>query len=356
MRANALHVWEHQRILDLSNFITFAIPLIFIGLTIYIANRDDLIGQRSSLLYGIWLTILSGCALAGSSIFSVLMGITDNPETQQVDTFQVLVSIVAILFLLTAGFMLATSSDKGLVLKRWIGQTGTYNPSSNVHQTAVILALALMIITLIEIPLSGGTQGIAESYAERGVSFAEVIFNQVIYLFFTLMGIGLFFRRTLQQAVQRLGLRWPTFQDIMIGGGVGFLMVLMVYAFNLVFVQVVPSETYESQSAASEALTGVFSTIQLAFLGSVLISIGEEIFFRGAVTPVFGNVFTSIFFVLLHVQYAFSPSVLILFIVSLAFGHLRLKYSTTAAIVAHFVYNFTQLALAIFVAQMLAGS
>jgi len=56
---------------------------------------------------------------------------------------------------------------------------------------------------------------------------------------------------------------------------------------------------------------------------------------------------TSLFFALVHMQYTLTPATLIIFVVAVGLGILRRRQSTTAAIIAHFVYNFVQLALAI---------
>ena len=72
---------------------------------------------------------------------------------------------------------------------------------------------------------------------------------------------------------------------------------------------------------------------------AISVGIGEEILFRGALQPVFGIVITSLLFVALHTQYAFTPAAGILFVVSLGFGLLRARASTTAAIIAHAAYN-----------------
>jgi membrane protease YdiL (CAAX protease family) len=75
------------------------------------------------------------------------------------------------------------------------------------------------------------------------------------------------------------------------------------------------------------------------------VALGEEVFFRGALQPVFGLGLTSVFFALLHTQYTLTPASAGIFLVSLGMGWLRQRYSTTAAIFAHFAYNFIQLAL-----------
>jgi len=73
---------------------------------------------------------------------------------------------------------------------------------------------------------------------------------------------------------------------------------------------------------------------------AILSSAGEEIFFRGALQPIFGLWVSSALFTLVHAQYGLSPELLILFFVSIGFGLLRMRFNTTAAIIAHASYNF----------------
>jgi membrane protease YdiL (CAAX protease family) len=66
---------------------------------------------------------------------------------------------------------------------------------------------------------------------------------------------------------------------------------------------------------------------------------------RGALQPVFGILITSIFFTLLHTQYLFTPTMGLIFLISVGFGVIRRRYNTTTAIITHFVYNFFPLLL-----------
>jgi membrane protease YdiL (CAAX protease family) len=84
----------------------------------------------------------------------------------------------------------------------------------------------------------------------------------------------------------------------------------------------------------------------IAFLAAASAAIGEEILFRGALQPVFGIIPTTLFFALLHSQYALTPSTIVIILVGGAFGWLKEKQSTTAAIIAHFAYNFVLLGIA----------
>jgi uncharacterized protein len=118
-------------------------------------------------------------------------------------------------------------------------------------------------------------------------------------------------------------------------------------AFNIITSFFLPREQIEAQSRAAESLAQAFATLPLAFILSSSAAIGEEIFYRGALQPVFGNLVTSVFFAVMHTQVLLTPGVVLIFIVSYVLGVLRARQSTTAAIIAHFVYNFVQLLLLI---------
>jgi hypothetical protein len=200
----------------------------------------------------------------------------------------------------------------------------------------------LLTVTFI---LGGGIEGYAQSMEENGVSIGEAIFLAVLQISAAFLGVGLAIRRTLGQSLERLGLRRPTRADIttgIIGGGALYGMAL---AFAGVWITLLP-EQFAEQTSAADQIGRSFTTLPLAFLLALSAGFGEEILVRGALQPVFGIFVTSVFFALLHTQHLVTPGLLLIFLVSLGFGWLRKRYSTNAAIIAHFVYNFVPLALA----------
>jgi membrane protease YdiL (CAAX protease family) len=160
-------------------------------------------------------------------------------------------------------------------------------------------------------------------------------------------------RRTLEQGLVRLNLRLPTRSDVLWGVGVGLGLYGALIVMGVIWSALVPPEQMAQQSAVAEQIASAFNTIPLAFILSLAAAVSEEILFRGALQPVFGLVATSIFFALLHVQYSLTPATIIIFVVGLGLGLLRQRQSTSASIIAHFVYNFVQLALAILAAGAL---
>jgi membrane protease YdiL (CAAX protease family) len=79
---------------------------------------------------------------------------------------------------------------------------------------------------------------------------------------------------------------------------------------------------------------------------SVASSVGEEIFFRGAMMPVTGLFLSSAIFALLHIgpKVRFLPWTISSFVAGLMFGQLFLwSGDLTGAVIAHFTVNFLNL-------------
>jgi hypothetical protein len=140
-----------------------------------------------------------------------------------------------------------------------------------------------------------------------------------------------------------LGLRAPTSEDFRVGFATGAGLIVVLMAFGIILVFLFTPEQLEEQNQASQQLALSFTTLPAALLVSISAAVSEEILFRGALQPVFGLLPTSVFFTLLHVQNLLTPGMVMIFVVSWVFGWVRRRYSTTAAIVAHFVYDFIQL-------------
>jgi hypothetical protein len=217
----------------------------------------------------------------------------------------------------------------------------TYEPDNLVHTTAVLLALLAVVNTIGSFVLAGGWEGMAESIQTRQPGLLDLALSLVLYTSLGLLGVGLFVRRNWQQTMERLSLRWPDRDDWRAGLLAGIGLYSLQIAVGVVWVLLSDPETLRQQTAAAEQIFQAFSGSLLAgFFLAFSASVGEEILFRGALQPVFGLWLTSIFFALLHTQYTLTPASIIIFGVALGLGMVRRKYSTTAAIIGHFVYNF----------------
>jgi membrane protease YdiL (CAAX protease family) len=204
--------------------------------------------------------------------------------------------------------------------------------------------------------LGGGIQGMATAIQDTGITLESVLLQQALWLIPAFLGVGLLTRRSLGAVIQRLGLRPLTFEDLLtgtVGGAAGFILII---GFAVLWTRITPPDVLEQQTAASSQLALSVGSLGMAFAISALVAVGEEIFFRGALQPALGNLLTSLFFTAIHTQYALTPATGVIFIVSLGLGWLRSRYSTNSAVIAHFVYNFAQLGLAVVAGSLLSGT
>ncbi len=359
--------------MDISLLMFSGLALVYLGAVIYLANQEEALRvmkhpaqepdtpQRGTLLR--WLLYGMAAVNAISSLFilqlALFSGATDAlPDELQLPPIDLPGAAGSfVLGLLVTWFCVRTiaSATWRERLARWIGPRGQYNPQSSVHTAAVVLALTLLSVTVGQLVLSGGLSGLAQDVELEGVSPGALTFQGVLMVVAAFLGVGLMIRRGPAATVERLGLRWPTPQDVTWGIGVGFLLYLALIMMATLWALLVPMEQIAQQNIAAEQIAQAFGTLPLALLLSVTAGVSEEILFRGALQPVFGLGVTSIYFALVHMQYALTPATIIIFVVSLGLGWLRQRHSTTAAIIAHFVYNFVQLAVAILLAGAAGG-
>lgn len=338
--------------MDISSSFTLVSGLIYIGITLYLANHQQITGEHGGplrwLLYGV--SVLTFMYALFILQFPMIQPTADL-QMPPIDPTAAGVNFVltAILCLLSVQIVAsATMRDR---IRRVLPASATYDPNSPVHTTAWVLTLAFVCITIGNFVVGGGIAGLAQNLESNSVGLGDILFEDILWIFAAALGVGLFLRRTPQQALARLGLRFPTRQDFTGGVGVGILLFAVVVATSTIWALVVSPEELRQQTAASEQLAQAFNTLPMSLLLSLIVAFGEEIFFRGALQPVFGIWLTSLLFAVVHTQYTLTPATLIIFVTSMALGWLRQRYSTSASIIGHFVYNFIQLALSV-----LAGS
>lgn len=335
-----------------------AFPVLFgisyLGVTIYVANQQQANGDYSGLLR--FLLYIAPTLAFLYSLLIMQVAYLPLPADAQMLTIDPTTAAlnfgITIIFGIISLQLIASISARQL-LRRILPLEATHDPASSVHTTALILMLFVLWITLSQFVLGGGITGMAEDLASNQVGFSDILFEQALWIFAAALGIGWLFRRTGMQALERLGLRIPTAQDLKWGVGIGILLFCFVIVLGILWSQTVSPQELQEQTAASNQLASSFNSLPLALMISIVVAIGEEIFFRGALQPVFGIWLTSLYFAALHTQYTLTPATLIIVITALGLGWLRRRYSTSASIVGHFVYNFIQLALAVLVGTSL---
>lgn len=319
-------------------------------------------GNRSVLTRGIHLMLIVMIGMMGLLVWlnSQAPATPDAPAPTVSPETGLLFFVVSIA-LGGLGLLLTFSTHVRLIFERYIvrsnGTTRRYSPYSPVHTVAILLAIFGTVNVVGNFVLAGGTEGLAESFTEDGLAPSDLLLNMVIYVAVALAGVGLFVRRGIKRTLLRLGFRLPQkkgflrwllqgSKHLILGAIIGFGLFWVQAAMGIVWQLTASPETIAEQTAASEALFAAFSgSLWLGFLLALTAGVGEELLFRGGLQPIFGNLLTSLFFVVLHSQYLLTPATLIIFVVSLVFGLVRDRYTTPAAMMAHFVYNFTPFVL-----------
>ena len=228
-----------------------------------------------------------------------------------------------------------------------------FDPANTVHMVALIIAVFLLGTQLGNFVLGGGLEGLAET---TRITLESLVINFLPQVIVPLLGVGLFLRRSWPEVMARLGLTQPKsrmgilppmIESLLAGAGMGVVMFLGAGLIALIWSLLVSPETFEAQTEATEAIADSINSWQIVFAVALAASIGEEIAFRGALQPIFGFWATALLFTAVHIQYTLTPASLLIFVVALALGWLRQNFNLWAAISAHFVYNFIQLALAL---------
>jgi len=346
--------------MDFASILSILVPVAVCCLLIVTANQDEkqqtpfarsrwLMYGVTAGLFGFALTLLPYVLLSSEQLMTTSLPVTsDKAGTLLAFTLCMIGAALSLIFI-------GAPQSRQLIM-RWSGDQAHFNPWSSVHVAAIILSLALLATNLAQLILSGGVEGLAQQFDEESSTFiSSVLLQQALWIFPSFLGVGLLVRRNLRASVERLGLRRPTADDILTGIGVAIAMLIFVFALSFVWTLVTAPETLAEQTAASAEISEAVNTLPLALLVSIAVAFGEEIFFRGALQPIFGIGLTSVFFMLLHTQYTLTPASIAILVLSVSLGWLRKRHSTTAAIIAHLLYNFAQLALAIFASSFVGG-
>lgn len=217
-----------------------------------------------------------------------------------------------------------------------------YNKSSLVHRAAGLLAMAYMAWQIGRLLSMGGETYRNWFAPDVGGILLNLAASTIIYLSLSALGTGWGLRRDRDEALRRLGLRWPTLSDCLAGLVLGLLIFLAATLAS----SLRPAAETAGQLGARALFDTIKSSLPAALALALLAGAGEEILFRGALQPVFGVFVASLLFVLFHTHYGLSPAMLILFAVSVGFGLLRQRFSTTASIICHATYNFAPFLLA----------
>ena len=258
-------------------------------------------------------------------------------------------SIIAALLFLARGDVEedaanATERDAkaGSMFRRW---------ARPVHLTALTLIILYTGANLAQAAMISDPSVLLESDFRLGMG--ELAAQAAGFVALALLGVGLGLRRSWPETRERLKLRGLSLNEAFTAL---WLVILLVAGSALVgsaLMWLAPQDLNQAD-AFNQIIIAEFRSPWGAVLLGLLSGVSEEILYRGALQPTLGLVLTSLVFALHHLQYL-NPTLILIFLLGLALGWIRNRWSTTLAALVHAGYNTTLVLLALAAASAVGG-
>jgi len=326
--------------------ILLILSLFFLLALIVVANILALRSRRYELLaFDIFLFLVNLPVLLIGILFLLMQ--TVNFQDQFADagfTFSNL-SQVGLVLVLMAGWGLVVSVGPA---RRLLARIMPLDPASPVHTLALVFAGYLAgqgALTLSQ----DGLSGLADTV--QPVSIMLIVVSEIMLAVLAFFGVGLLIRRNWRELIDRLGLTMPDLKQLLIAGAIIIALVIIQAGAGALWALLNPDQA-ELLGDVNTLLLADMDTVWEWLLLALAAGIGEELLFRGALQPVMGLAGTSLLFALVHVQYGYTPFMLVVVFIAVVLGLVRRYFSTTIAIVVHVGYDFTLGLLALLAAYL----
>jgi CAAX protease family protein len=340
--------------MDILGVLLLFAPLVFILWVANEADRKKAQGESDGartltwITYGLLLSLYALLALFGM-LFVVIGLLQRGPLGAQLRDAYAASGFGAVSWSIV-GLGLFCPSILGVILllpplRRLVGRLVPIDAGRVVH--GVALSYSSLVLVNLLFTLGIGLKNLAdvmESSTAAGVphSITGLIWVQdIAMLVMALVGVGWLSRRSLGAAVDRLAVLVPTWAQAGIGLGVGLAMVPAVLVLEKLASQVGLGADPDVERLTEQMLGPMLTSLPGVLTLGLAAALGEESVFRGALQPRFGLILTAILFALLHSNYGITLSTVLVFGVGIVLGLLRLRYNTTASMLAHAIYNIT---------------
>jgi membrane protease YdiL (CAAX protease family) len=221
-------------------------------------------------------------------------------------------------------------------LRRWVARWLPIDPDSFVHTTALTFAVYQIGLSLAQTALIGSLENLTD--VEMRLTIWDVILSGIPLALVALGGVGLLIRRDGRSTLERLGLRRPTWKQLVAAAAIAAVLIGFDAAVSLGWQEVDPT-SYELLERVSENIFGGLVTVGGALALGLSAGISEELLFRGAVQPRLGLVLAAVLFAIGHLQYGLTYATLEILLIGLVLGLVRKRTSTTLCILIHATYN-----------------
>ncbi|EHP85612.1 CPBP family intramembrane glutamic endopeptidase [Methanotorris formicicus] len=184
-------------------------------------------------------------------------------------------------------------------------------------------------------------------------NFLKESILQIFMMLYAFVGVGFGTRRSFSECIERLDLKKPNLVYVLIGVLIIYFVDYFIwkipYFLSYFLLQTSPelgraalNYTITENSNVVHVIENIRVNIP-SFFGvvmlCVIVGVGEELMFRGALQPRFGNLWTSLLFASLHYQYLSFITLVDVFLISYILGIIKNKSNTSTTILIHAIYD-----------------
>lgn len=207
------------------------------------------------------------------------------------------------------------------------------DPDNPVHALALVLAVLLFGTQLTSIVLTN-----LGASTQTALSLGDLLSQEAPFLILAAAGVGLFMRRNVRQAAERLGLVVPAWWQVVLAVAAAGAFVAFGLGMDWLSHALTPDVARQVDSTTQRLFGGLGTPLGIAVL-ALAPGICEEIMFRGALQPRLGLIATALLFTCIHTQYGLSLDALSVFVIALGLGLIRKFTNTTTSAISHISYN-----------------
>jgi membrane protease YdiL (CAAX protease family) len=231
-------------------------------------------------------------------------------------------------------------------LRRYLSRYIPIDPESFLHASGLAVVLSVVMILIIPVTVTGEPPFLSEVILSSVVSdpelFSGTVGTDIYGLIWMTIGsfaaAGLFLKRDLKGAMQRIGLEKPTARQVMAALAVGAAFVLLFTALDDIITAIWSFFGWNiTDTDKFEFLLSPYLTIPGIIAASLSAGFGEEIAVRGVLQPRYGIILSAMFFAALQYNW---DGIIAVFIAGILFGLLRTRYNTTFCAMTHTTYDF----------------
>ncbi|AEH06102.1 CPBP family intramembrane glutamic endopeptidase [Methanothermococcus okinawensis] len=177
----------------------------------------------------------------------------------------------------------------------------------------------------------------------------------ILMFAYSFIGVGLGTRRGLKSCLNRLNIGIPNIKYIIAGFLAIFFFDYFVWNILPFIVKIIShilpnfdmysKITVESSNVENtvQSIKNIAPSLMDTLILTTVVGISEELIFRGALQPRFGNIYTSLLFTVLHFQYFSVLALLEIYIISYLLGVIKEKTNTSTTAFIHIIYDFVSI-------------